>query len=348
VPRDERPPDAIHESVAHELLGGARAILNVPALRVVIGLTGAQTLVAGAFEVLLVVVAFRLLDSGNATVGWLNAAVGVGGVLGVVAVAALAGRKRLAGDLGVGVLLWGVPLALTAVWSNLAFALLLFGLIGLGNTIVDVSGMTLLQRSADDEVLGRVFGILETLALTTVAIGALVAPAIVSALGAKWALVVAGAFLPALLVPLWPALRRVDASARVPAEPLDLLRAIAIFAPLPPLVLERLALGAKEFRVPPSCAVVTQGEEGDLFFVIAEGDAAVVVDGEERGRLARGDFFGEIALLRDVPRTATVRAVSPLRLYAIERDEFIGAVTGHPPSREAAEHVVANRLPAVV
>jgi MFS family permease len=347
IPRDERPAVETH-SLAAELLGGVRAIARVPALRLVVGLTSAQTLVAGAFEVLLVVVAFRLLDAGDSAVGWLNAAVGVGGVAGVVAVAALAGRKRLAGDLGLGVLLWGAPLALVAVWPNYGFTLLLFGVVGLANTIVDVAGMTLLQRSADDEVLGRVFGILESLVLATIALGALVAPGLVSGLGPTTALVVTGAFLPALLVPLWPALRRVDADARVPIESLELLRAIPIFAPLDPIALERLALAAREFHVPPASAVVAQGEPGDLFFVIADGEAAVVVDGVEHGRLGRGGFFGEIALLRDVPRTATVRALSPLRLYALERDVFIEAVTGHAPSREAADRVVAERLPATV
>jgi MFS family permease len=347
IPSDERPAGARH-SIAAELVDGVRAIVEVPAVRLVIGLTSAQTIVAGALEVLLVVVAFQLLDSGDSAVGWLNAAVGIGGVVGVVAVAALAGRKRLAGDFGLGILLWGAPLVLVAVWPNYGFTLFLFGVIGLANTLVDVTGMTLLQRSADDEVLGRVFGIFESLVLGTIALGALVAPGIVSALGAEGALIATGLFLPVLLVPLWPSLRRVDASARVPAEAVEVLRAIPIFAPLPPVTLERLALAATEFRVPPSATVVTQGEEGHLFFAIAEGEAVVAIDGEDCGRLGPGDFFGEIALLRDVPRTATVRALTPLRLYALERDDFLAAVTGHAPSREAAEGIVLARLRAAV
>jgi CRP-like cAMP-binding protein len=91
---------------------------------------------------------------------------------------------------------------------------------------------------------------------------------------------------------------------------------------------------------------VSQGEAGHHFYVIAEGRAAVEVDGAESRELGPGDGFGEIALLRDVPRTATVRAVEPLRLYAVERDEFIAAVTGHAPTLAAAENVVLSRLPA--
>jgi MFS family permease len=348
IPADSRPVDPEPSPIASELLAGFRAIAAHPALRVVVGLTAAQTLVAGAFEVLLVVVALNVLHAGSSGVGWLNASVGIGAVLGVLVVGALAGRKRLAGDLGIGVLLWGVPLALTAVWSNLAFALLLFGVIGLGNTLVDVAGMTLLQRSADDEVLGRVFGVLESIVFATLAIGALVTPGIVSLFGTKASLIVVGAFLPALLVPIWPVIRRVDAAARVPTEPLELLRAIPMFSLLPPTVLERLASAASEVQVPAMSEVFRQGEPGDRFYVIADGTATVEIDGAEASTLGPGDFFGEIALLREVPRTATVRAVQDLRLFALERDDFIAAVTGHAPSREAADSVVAERLPAGV
>jgi len=346
IPADARPRESEPAPIASDLFAGFRAIREHPALRVVVGLTAAQTVVAGAFEVLLVVVALNLLHAGSAGVGWLNTAVGIGAILGVLVVGALAGRKRLAGDLGIGVLLWGVPLALTAVWSNLAFALVLFGVIGLANTLVDVTGMTLLQRSADDDVLGRVFGVLESLVLAALALGSLVAPGIVSVLGAKAALVIAGASLPVLLVPVWPVLRRVDAAARVPTEPLELLRAIPMFSLLPPTVLERLASVAAEVHVPAMSEVFRQGERGDRFYVIADGAATVEIDGAEASTLGRGGFFGEIALLRDVPRTATVRAVQDLRLFALERDDFIAAVTGHAPSRQAADSIVAARLPA--
>jgi hypothetical protein len=264
----------------------------------------------------------------------------------VVAVAALAGRKRLAGDLGIGVLLWGAPLVLVALWTNLGFALVMFAVIGVGNTLVDVAAMTLLQRSAENEVLGRVFGVLESLVLATLALGALVAPAIVAWIGPRGALIGVGLFLPVLLVPLWPMLRRIDAAARVPVEAIELLRAIPMFAPLPPQVLERLAAAAEPVTVAAGDAVFRQGAAGDRFYVIAAGRAAVEIDGARSSELGPGDFFGEIALLRDVPRTATVRAEEELRLYAIEHEEFLGAVTGHAPSLEAAHSVITARLPA--
>jgi MFS family permease len=344
IPRDTPArSEGVHG--ATEVVAGFRAVASTPALRVVVGLTAAQAFVAGALEVLLVVLALRLLHGGNGAVGWLNTGMGVGCLVGVIAVAALAGRKRLAGDLGVGILLWGVPVAVAAVWSNLAFAVVLFGMIGVGNTLVDVAGMTLMQRSASEDVLGRVFGVFESLVLGAMALGALVAPALVSLLGPRGALVAVGAVLPALLVVSWPALGRVDAAARVPTEPLELLRRISIFAPLPPTVLERLASAAAEVRVPPMSEAVVQGASGDRFYLIRSGRATVEVDGAETGELGPGDFFGEIALLHDVPRTATVRAIDQLELYALERDDFLAAVTGHAPSRAAADTIVAARLP---
>jgi MFS family permease len=346
LPRDAAPAPAERAGHAAELTAGFRAIGQSPALRIVVGLTAAQTFVAGALEVLIVVLAIRLLHGGNGAVGWVNAGMGVGCLVGVVAVAALAGRKRLAGDFGIGVLLWGLPVALAAVWSNLAFAVFLFGVIGVGNTLVDVAGMTLMQRSASEDVLGRVFAVLESLLLATMAAGAIVTPAVVSLLGPRGALVATGAFLPALLVLTVGSLRRIDAVADVPTEALDLLRTLPLFAPLPPTVLERLASAVVEVRVAPMGDAVTQGASGDRFYVIRSGRATVEVDAVEVGEIGPGDFFGEIALLRDVPRTATVRALDDLRLYALERDDFLAAVTGHARTRAAADSIVAARLPA--
>jgi len=343
-PRPKAEGDAA--ALLDDLLAGFRAIVSAPALRIVIGLTAAQTLVTGAVEVLLVVVALRFVGAGNAGVGWLNSAFGVGGLLGAIVVAALAGRKRLAGDFGVGVLLWGLPLALMAAWASLGFAFALFVVIGIGNTLVDVSGITLMQRTATEDVLARVFGVLESLALVTLAVGAAVAPALVAALGIRASLIVVGGALPVVVLLFWPKLRAIDAGARVPAEPLALLRSIAMFAPLPPPVPERLAASAALVTVGADEVVFSRGEAGDRFYAIEEGQAVVELgDGETRA-LGPGDFFGEIALLRDVPRTATVRARSELRLYALERDDFIAAVTGHAPSRAAADSVLAARLPA--
>jgi CRP-like cAMP-binding protein len=151
---------------------------------------------------------------------------------------------------------------------------------------------------------------------------------------------------PILLLPLLPSLRRVDAKSVIAEEPLNLLRRIEIFAELPEPVLERLAAGATAISVAVGGVVVSRGEVGNHFYAVASGKAAVELDDGTTRELGPGDFFGEIALLRDVPRTATVRALEPLRLFAVERDEFLVAVTGHDPTLAVAENLVTSRLPA--
>jgi len=346
VPRDRPPQRSERPRFLPELKEGFATVLRRPALRVIIGLSTAQTTVEGAVEVLLVVLAIRLLDSGNAGVGWLNTAMGIGSVLGALVVAALAARRRLAGGFALGLLLWGVPIAAAAALSTLAPALVLFAAVGTGAILCQVNSVTLLQRSAENEVLGRVFAVLESLMLASMALGSLLAAGLVSWLGPRGAIVATGAFLPILLVPLWPSLRRIDAEAAIAEEPLELLRRIDIFAQLPEPVLERLAAAATSVSAGAGQVVVSRGEAGRHFYVIAAGRAGVELEDGATRELRPGDFFGEIALLRDVPRTATVRALEPLRLYAVERDEFLAAVTGHAPTLAAAENIVTSRLPA--
>ncbi len=346
VPRDEPPQRTERPRFVPELTAGFATVWRTPALRVVIGLTTAEEIVYGALEVLLVVLALRILHAGNAAFGWLNTAMGVGSVAGAALVAVMAARRRLAGGFALGILLWGIGVGLAAAVSTLAPALFLLGLIGAAAILVQVNSITLLQRSAGNEVLGRVFAVLESLMLAATAVGAVLAPGLVSLLGPRTALVATGAFLPVLLVPLWPSLRRIDAEALIAEEPLELLRRIEIFARLPEPVLERLAAGATSVPVAADQVVVSRGEPGRHFYVIAGGRAVVELDDGATRELQPGDFFGEIALLRDVPRTATVRALEPLRLYAVERDAFLAAVTGHAPTLAAAENVVTSRLPS--
>jgi hypothetical protein len=240
-----------------------------------------------------------------------------------------------------------VAIAVAASVSSLAPALVLLGLAGVGSVLVEVNGITLLQRSAANDVLGRVFAVLETIVLGALALGSVAAPGLVSWLGPRTALVATGLVMPVLLVPLWPALRRIDAAAEPAEEPLELLRGIGIFAQLPEPVLERLASAATIVTAAAGQPVVSQGELGHHFYAIASGRAAVeLAGGAESRELGPGDFFGEIALLRDVPRTATVRALEELRLFAVARADFLAAVTGHAPTLEAAESVVVSRLPA--
>jgi MFS family permease len=330
-------------SFFREAGAGFRAIAVERRLRVVIGLYAAQTLLAGALGVLVVVTALDLLDRGDSGVGLLNAASGVGGVIGAVVAFALVGRRRLAADFGMGIVLWGAPLAAIGAWPNTPVALAALAVLGLGNTLVDVAGLTLLQRSAPPDVIARVFGVLEMILVGTIGLGAILAPVLIDVIGIRWSLVVTGAFLPVLAALTWRQLLTIDAESHAPAE-VGLLAKIPIFVPLPEPTLERLAAQLEAVSAAPGTVVIRQGDAGDKFYVVADGELEVTVDGATTATLGRGDAFGEIALLRDVPRTATVTAKTPVKLLALGRDAFLEAVTASPPSARAADAIVGARL----
>jgi MFS family permease len=340
-------PTGEAESILREALAGFRAILAERRLRLVVGLFGAQTLVAGIIRVLLVVTALRTLDLGPSGVGFLNSAVGVGALAGVLVLLGLISTGRLAGFFGFGILLWSVPLVLLGIAPSVPLALVCFGVLGVGNTLVDVAGLTLLQRAAPDEVRARVFGVLESVFLATIGIGAIVAPLLTSAFGARGALIAAGAALSAVVLLFWRRLGTVDAPAPVPESELDLLRSIPLFAPLPPMTLEQLASQLSRVHVAAGDVVFRQDDHGDRFYVVDSGEVTVAPEGRTSVSLARGDSFGEIALLRDVPRTATVTARTDADLLVLERDLFIAAVTGHAPSARAADAAIASYVGSV-
>ncbi|MFN2470928.1 MAG: MFS transporter [Gaiellaceae bacterium] len=344
VPPAERRERPSSEGRFREAFVGFGTILSSRPLRLLEALSAAQTLVAGAFNVLVVVSALELLDIGEAGVGLLNSAVGIGGLVGAVVAAALVGRGRLSGQFTVGLLLWGIPIALIGIFPSSAVALPLLVLVGVGNTIVDVAGLTLLQRAVPDNILARVFGADNSLAIGTLGLGAIIAPILIELIGVRGALVATGALLPVLTGLLFRGLAEIDAAAPRLERELALLRSLPIFAPLPAPVLE--ALAHQLVPVPESAGEVVfrQGDHGDRFYIVAEGDVDVSVDGRSAGVLGPGEGFGEIALLRDVPRTATVTARTDVVLYALERDQFVGAVTGHVESAQAADAIVAGRL----
>jgi len=323
-----------------EVLGAEREA------RVIVFLYFCQTVVAGALRVLIVVTALDLLDVGNAGLGLLNAAMGVGGVIGVAVAFALLGRRRLASDFGIGLFLIGAGLGLIGVWPTFIGAILLIGVFGIGNTLVDVSGVTLLQRAVRDEVLGRVFGALQSILVLGLAVGALITPPLLNLIGTRATLIVVGAMLPILALLLSRRLRTIDARTHIPAERIELLSANPIFAPLPPTAVEHLAIKLAPVAVAAGDTVFRQGDHGDRFYVVEDGRCEIAIDGEKVSDAWPGETFGEIALLRDVPRTATVTAVEDTKLLALERDDFIAAVTGHAPSREAADAVIGARLAA--
>jgi MFS family permease len=326
-----------------EATAGFRAIGRDRRLRIVVGLFGAQTLVNGAFGVLIAVSALKLLHLGPSGVGYLNTAVGVGGIVGGFLSLALVGQRRLAMTFGVAIAATGAPLLLVGAFPSTVTTLVVFGLIGLAIIVGDVAGFTLLQRGTPSDVLARVFGVLHSLFYATVAVGAILAPPLINALGVRWALVIVGGILPLLCALTTATLAEFDAAPPRPRE-LELLRAIPIFSPLSPPVIEQLASRLVPIQARAGDEIIRRGDHGDRFYVIGSGEVEVLLDGEPPRREGPGSYFGEIALLRDVPRTATVRAATDVELFALDRDDFLPAVTGHADSAEAAEAVIGSRL----
>jgi MFS family permease len=345
----ERPRSEIESStIASELLAGFRAIGTQPALRVMVGVIAAQYAVAGAVQVYIVVASVELIGFGPSGVGILNSAIGVGAFIGALAALSLTGARRLSPAFMIGMVLWGVPLIILGLWSAAAVAILLFGLIGIGSSIADVSGLTLIQRAVPDQVLARVFGVIQMLMLSLMGIGAALAPVLISALGVERAIIATGVLLPALIVLLGRRVARIDAAAERPdLDELRILGTVPIFSPLPGVTLEQLAGRLVPLRLEPDTVVIKKGDTGDRFFIIAEGTVQVSEYDRPIAELGAGGYFGEIALIRDVARTATVTTKTQTVLYALDRDDFLAAVTSHAPSAEAAEEVVSSRLAGI-
>lgn len=335
--------DAPSVGFAREAAAGFATILRSPDLRALVGLYSAQCVVAGASAVFIVAVALDMLDLGKAGVGYLDATLGIGGLVGGFVALVLAQRGRLAFDFALGVFLWAVPLLLIAVWPTLPSAVIALLLIGLANSLVDINVYTILQRVVPDEVMGRVFGALESSLIGAMALGALLMPILISTIGLRGGLVVIGASVSAVSLLALPRLLHIDRTTLAPVG-IELLRGIPMLALLPERIIERLARSLVKVELKAGNAVVKEGDEGDRFYVVESGTLEVSRDGEHVAEIGPGGSFGEIALLRDVPRMATVTASSVVALLALDRRHFIPAVTGHGDANEAAELVISSRL----
>jgi MFS family permease len=338
---DNVDPDRLVRAAAD----GFRALRRERGAAALTLMAGAQSVLLGMLDVLFAVLAIDVLARGQEAAGILSAAVGAGGLIGAAATAVLVGRRRLAGPIELAACVTGGTIAAIAATAAYGPVVVLLILAGGGRSFLDVGVRTLLQRSVKDEVLARVFGLQEGLSMLGLAIGAGAVPVFVSLFGARGAVAAAGAFLPAIGLVLWASLRGLDRRAILPDPArVALLRAVPLFRPLSQPAFELLANRLIPVDASAGAAMIREGEPGDRFFAIEEGEAVVTVVGREIARLGPGDHFGEIALLRDVPRTATVTAATHLRLLALEREDFLAAVTGSRPSSEAADELVERRL----
>jgi MFS family permease len=331
-----------------EFIAGFHAVVTAPRLRLLTGLCAAQALIAGAVSVLVVSLALSLLRLGRPGVGYLESALAAGGIVGVLASFALVRKRRLGATIGIGLLLWGPPIVLIGVAPTVLLSGIMLAAVGLGSTLVNVAAVTLIQRTVDGRLLARSYGAVVGLMRGAMALGAGLVPALILTLGMRSTLMVTGVLLPVVVVLVFPRLRALDRIAVSPPRGLELLRSLPLFASLPEPVLEALALHLGEVRVTPGQVILSYGEPGDLYYLIDSGEVSVTQDNHELRRLTAGAGFGEIALLREVPRTATVTAVSECVLLTLSRDPFIAAVTGYPKSSAVADALVASRLEAAI
>jgi hypothetical protein len=303
-----------------------------------------QTLLRGALVVLIAVLAVHVLAVGGSAVGWLTAAFGAGGLAGGAVAATAVRFTRLGRAFIAGMLLWGVPLAFLALRPAVAIAYLALVVVGIGNAFVDVSCFTLVTRLAGPRTQGKVLAALEFTALAGLATGSIITPLLLNVFGVRGTLALLGGGLAGLALAHAARFRRLDRAMPAPGPETGLLQDLPMFAPLPLARIELLAAEAEPRQFPADAVLIREGEPGDHFHLIVEGSAAVSVHGAPRPTLQRGDCFGEIALLRNIPRTATVTADQPLRTLALGREEFLTAVTGNSMSKAAADALAAERL----
>jgi MFS family permease len=289
-------------------------------------------------------VSFDLIDLGSSGVGWLAAAMGIGGIAGAMYAVSLTGHRRLGKPFALALFLWGFPIAVIGLLPHTIVAIAALLVIGVGNALLDVAGFTLIQRLGIDRSLGRVFGVLYTFGIAMGGLGSIAAPALVSWLGLRPVLIVVGSILPLLALVLLPGFRSIDARSEPVPEVVSLLAGIPLFSPLPPITLEKLAARSATVDIVAGDVVVTEGDPGDLFYVIASGAVEVSCTGHTQGTLGPGDEFGEIALLRETVRTATVVATGPTRLVTIDGRDFVDAVSSSEASFTIGQRVAEELL----
>ena len=302
-----------------------------------------QMVVSGAMVVLGVVLAVDVLGTGPAGVGLIDSVLGVGAVVGGFVAIARSVRNKIAVDLVTGTLLWAFPLLFVVIAPSPVTVFAMVAVMGFGLPLVDVNYATLTMRLAPDARLGRVFGAMEGTCIGTMAIGSAVTPFLLDELGLRGVLSLLALLVGIPALAYVPSARRLDTKLRPPPGT-DLLAGIAMFAPLAPASVEFLARRLVAESAPAGTAIVTQGEPSDRFLVIVRGTVDVTQDGRHLRVEGPGDFFGEIGLLRDVPRTATVTALEDTELVSLTREDFLGAVRGTDASMAAAYDIVTSRL----
>jgi MFS family permease len=327
-----------------QLVAGLAAILADGRLRAVVLIATWATLLVGAMDILYAVLAIDLMGLGGQGVGFVGALGGVGAILGSVAGLLLVGRERLGVALAASAIAYGCGIAAIAVVPGSVAAGILLVLAGIGSGLTYVGAQTLIHRLAGDDVMSRVFGVLQGLMMGASAVGAIAVPIVIGVVGNRAVFAVAGLSLPIVLALVGRAIVQGDRLDATRAAELRLLRGVPMLAPVSGPVLERLAGAIVRSRHPAGSIVVREGDHGDRFYVVETGSLQVSVSGRPVRQLGPGGSFGEIALIRDVPRTATVTAIEDSELLGIDHRPFVDALGGQPRSRTIARALIDDRL----
>lgn len=338
-----------------EVLDGFRALTSTPFVLALVVTQVATNVLYGMETVLYALASIDLLDLGVDGLAFLYAAIGVGGIAFAGFAHRLADRSEAGLVLALASVLCGLPMATIALVGEPRLALVVLLVEGAAMIVVDVMVVTALQRLLGGDVLGQAFGTLDSLIVAGILAGSVLAPILVSTLSLEVAMVLGGGIVVVAGIGVLSQARAIDASAEAYAGRLRprvaMLRRLEIFQGSSASTLEHLAEVLSEERVDAGEVVIRQGDEADDLFVVGKGTLLVTAaspDGDEvtLARLGPGDFFGEIGLLRRVPRTATVRTLSPSHLYRIPGQEFVtivseGAVRSGTLTRTAQTRLAA-------
>lgn len=332
--REDRGPDIVE---------GLRTLRRRPVLRwSMLGVYG-QVTTRGLLNPLLVVASIELLGMGDAGVGLLSAALGLGGFVGAVFALSAARPDRLILTEATALAYWGAPIAFIGLLPFPAIGLAAMVVTGIANAVYDVAIITIFQRGASNQERAAVFSVFEGVAGLGLVTGSLLAPVLLAAFGPSGALAVAGSLLPVLSLIVYARIGRADRVSVVDEEVVRLVRRVNVFAELPLTALERLAAGMTPVAADRGEVLVREGEPGDTFVIVATGEVEVTVSGEPLDRLGPGAGFGEIALLRRSPRTATVTALTAVTGFAVDSGTFACAVSG-PATAAISEQIAAMHL----
>ncbi len=329
-----------------------------PNVRSILMLSGLRTFVRGMWSAIAVIASLKLLHAGSTGVGLLMMASGIGSLAAAPLSARLVTMRRLGTPAAIALVACGAPLAVIAGIPVLGVAAALIAAWGIGMAVADVATSSMLHRLLEAPAVPRVTAAIEAAKLALEGTGGFLAPLLVSLFSVRIALIIAAVPLPFVVVSGWRSLHRVDAEAAERARLIELLHSVPFLRPLDMASLDGLVARLVPIVIPePGTDIVVQGDAGDSFYVVERGSAEVLIDGFVISFVVAGDGFGERSLLRNVPRTATVRSREPTHLLMLSREDFLAAVLGQEadevPEVEAggvsaaSEWTLKNRVDAL-